>query len=181
MPRAHRITAVYTSRGEARAARERLLAHGLGPDRVFLLDAPGERRTLELGTGGGGIRPNTLLPEVTASVLLGAGVGVALALIVAAFRAELASPLSTLLAGGAAIGALAGAAASVCALRANARGDEPPWEALADGRSLLIVDARSEHEARDAQALLGSAVEPWPRAACGRAEAPHGRAVNRAP
>jgi hypothetical protein len=156
----HRVVGFYDTLAQAEATRERLLAHGLPPERV---------RTLRPGQGGAGpegeANSDDVLKELVRDGAIGtaagtvAGAAGSLALAAANISLFLASPvLGTLvmLGWGASLGGLLGAAVGA----QTRTGDTADLvkDALASGHVVLVVHTDSEAQTVRARQVIADSM-----------------------
>jgi len=158
----HRIVGIYPQREAAEAARDRIVAAGIARDRIKLL----EGRAAPLGADADADSDDVLKDllrdgAIGTAVGTAAGAGASIALAALNLTLFIASPVLgtlTMLGWGAGLGGLVGAVVG----SERSAGDVPQLleDALAAGRVVLVVHARTEDEATQARGIVGRLAAP---------------------
>jgi hypothetical protein len=158
----HRVVGLYTSRAEADAARDLILARGIAPTQVSVLTAESTVAGVDTKSDSDDVLKDLLRDGAMGTAVgTAAGAGVSIAMAAANLTLFIASPVLGalyLIGWGASLGGLVGA---VVGSEKN-KGDVSTLikDALANGHAVLVVHARSGAETTRAQQVVGQHIDP---------------------
>lgn len=158
----HRVVSLYTSRAEAEAARDQIVAQGMAPTQIRVLTAAATGTGADSRSDSDDVLKDLLRDgAIGTAVGTAAGAGVSIAMAAANLTMFIASTVlgaPYLIGWGASLGGLVGAV--VGSERSNGDVSTLIKDALANGQAVLVVHARSGAETAQAQQVVSQHIAP---------------------
>ena len=158
----HRVIGLYSSRAEADAARDQIVAQGMAPTQIRVLTAESTGAGADAKSDSDDVLKDLLRDgAIGTAVGTAAGAGVSIAMAAANLTLFIASPVLGalyLIGWGASLGGLVGAV--VGSERSHGDVSTLIKDALANGQAVLVVHARSGAETAQAQQVVSQHIAP---------------------